>query len=134
MRLFRWFRRPDPAAEFRANQAALVDAFLRAAAATGKPRGLRWVSAEAAGEPLFVREAAGEFVALLHVVVRFEPEAGSDLADVPQAREPRPVTAMFVYDLGWRTDGKAVFNLSPAQVVERSGGKFTTSGGSQNPH
>ena len=39
---------------------------------------------------------------------------------VPQAREPRTVTAMFTHDRGeWRTTGRAVFNLTPAQVIER---------------
>lgn len=106
---------------FSANRPALVAEFLRAAAKQGRPRGVEWVSAEPAGEPTFVRDPkTGGRVALLPVVVTFRPEEGSELEDVPQAREPRTVTAMFTHDRGgWRTVGRAVFNLTPAQVVER---------------
>jgi hypothetical protein len=126
-RLFR--RPPDPAAAaelFRRERAALLAAFLMAVRATGKPRGLTWVSAEANGEALLVEERpSGRLVALAPVVVRFEPELGSEMEEVPQAREPRPVTVMFTFDRGaWRTAGQAVFNLSPEQVVEKGGGRF----------
>ncbi len=127
-RLFR--RPPDPAAAaeaFRRDRSALLDAFLAAGRATGRPRGLRWLSAEGNGEPLFVTErGTGRLVGLLPVVVAFEPEPGSELEDVPQAREPRPVVAVFAFEGGrWRTTGRAVFNLSAEQVVERSGGRFS---------
>ena len=70
---------------------------------------------------------AGRLVALAPVVVRFEPVPGSEMEDVPQAREPRPVTALFTFERGaWRTAGRAVFNLSPAQVVERGGGRYAS--------
>ncbi len=128
--LWRLLRRPpDPAAAaelFRRERAALLEAFLTAVRATGKPRGLTWVSAEADGEALLVEERpSGRLVALAPVVVHFEPEPGSEMEEVPQAREPRPVTAVFTFDRGaWRTAGRAVFNLSPAQVVEKGGGRF----------
>jgi hypothetical protein len=106
---------------FSANRAALVAEFLKRAEGQGRPRGLAWVSAEPAGEPTFVRDPkTGGRVALLPLIVTFRPEEGSELEDVPQAREPRTVTAMFTYDRGeWRTTGRAVFNLTPAQVIER---------------
>lgn len=128
-----WLRRlfhrpPDPAVaaeRFRRERGELLAAFLAAARATGKPRGLTWESVEANGEPLLVEDGAGHLVALAPVVVRFEPVPGSDMEDVPQAREPRPVTAMFMFERGaWRTVGRAVFNLSPAQVVEKGGKRF----------
>lgn len=111
---------------FRREREALLAAFLTAAEATGKPRGLTWESVEANGEPVLVEDrVAGWLVALAPVVVRFEPVPGSEMEDVPQAREPRPVTALFTFERGaWRTVGRAVFNLSPAQVVERGSGKF----------
>jgi hypothetical protein len=126
-RLFR--RSPDPAAAaelFRRERDSLLAAFLAAARASGKPRGLTWASVEASGEALFVEDrVAGQIVALAPVVVRFEPVPGSEMEDVPQAREPRPVTAVFAFDRGaWRTTGRAVFNLSPEQVVEKGGGRY----------
>ncbi|HET6572889.1 MAG TPA: hypothetical protein VFG68_04750 [Fimbriiglobus sp.] len=125
-RLFR--RRPDPvvaAEQFRRERDALLGAFLAAARATGKPRELTWESVEANGELLLVEDRAGQFVALVPVVVRFEPVPGSEMEEVPQAREPRPVTALFTYErAAWRTVGRAVFNLSPTQVVEKSAGRY----------
>jgi hypothetical protein len=126
-----WLRRlfrgaPDARAAFRANQSALLKVFQQAAAASGRPRGLIWVEVTLSGEPVFVRErGTRHLVALLPATVRFEPEAGSDLEDVPQARESRPVVALFTFDgRAWQTVGRAVFNLSPAQVIERSAGRF----------
>jgi hypothetical protein len=128
-RLFR--RPPDPVAlaeRFRRERETLIEAFLTAARATGKPRELTWESVEPNGEPLLVEDrTANRLVALVPVVVRFEPVPGSEMEEVPQAREPRPVTALFTYERGaWRTVGRAVFNLSPAQVVERSGGRYAS--------
>jgi hypothetical protein len=125
-RLFR--RPPDPVAaadQFRRDRAVLFEAFLAAARATGKPRELTWESVEANGELLLVEDRVGQLVALVPVTVRFEPVPGSEMEEVPQAREPRPVTALFTFErAAWRTVGRAVFNLSPAQVVEKSGGRY----------
>jgi hypothetical protein len=126
-----WLRRlfrgePDARVAFRTDQSALLKAFRQAAAASGRPRGLIWVEVEPDGEPVFVRErGTRQLVALLPAMVRFEPEPGSDLEDVPQAREARPVVALFTFDgRAWQTVGRAVFNLSPTQVIERSVGRF----------
>ncbi len=108
------FRRPDPPAVFRANQAALSGEWFRVAAAAGKPRGLTWVRFEPLGEPLF-----GPGWAVLPVLVQFDPTPDGGLADVPQAREPRPVVAVFAWSRRkWTTGGRAVFNLSAEQVAK----------------
>ncbi len=118
----RALRRGDPTKLFHAKQ---VEAFLQAGRDSGLPRGLRWLSATALGEPLFVVERDTEtLVALVPVVVAFEPLPGSALEDVPQAREPRTVTAMFTFDgEAWHTTGRAIFNLSLQQVA--TAGRFT---------
>ncbi len=109
------FRRPDPSAEFRAKQPALVAEWFRVAAACGKPKGLVWVSFEPLGEPLF-----GPGWAVLPILLQFEPTPDGELADVPQAREPRQVVAMFAYTRRrWTTGGRAVFNLTAEQVAKR---------------
>jgi hypothetical protein len=109
------FRRPDPPADFRANQPELLAEWLRAAAAFGKPKGLTWVGYEVLGEPLF-----GPGWAVLPVQVQFEPTPDGGLADVPQAREPRPVVALFAYTRRrWGTGGRAVFNLTASQVASQ---------------
>lgn len=105
------------AAMFRAEIDRLRDTFHQAAAATGKPRGLTWIAVEPNGEPVFVM-GRQEPVALLPVVVRFEPVPGSDMEYVPAAREPRPVVAVFNFNgRTWRTTGRAVFNLTVEQVA-----------------
>jgi hypothetical protein len=122
-RLLRLFRRPvDPlaaAALFRADADRLREAFRQLAAATGKPRGLAWAAVEANGEPEFVTEG-GRLLALLPVVVRFEPVPGSDMEGVPAAREPRSVVAVFAFDgAAWTATGRAVFNLTAEQVASK---------------
>lgn len=105
-------RRPRP---FDAD--ALRAEVLRLGEASGRPRGLRWAAVEANGEPVFV-----EVVALLPVVIRFEPVAGSEMEEVEAAREPRPAVAICRWDgRAWRPDPKPTFNLSVEQVIERGG-------------
>jgi hypothetical protein len=107
------FRRPDPPAEFRARRPELLAEWFRTAASSGKPKGLVWVSCEPLGEPLF-----GPGWAVMGVMVQFEPTPDGPLADVPHAREPRPVVAVFGWNRGrWATSGRAVFNLSASQVA-----------------
>ena len=108
------FRRPDPSAEFRANRAELLVVWFRTAVAAGKPKGLIWVACEPLGEPLF-----GPGWAVLPVLVHFEPTPDGGLADVPQAKEPRPVVAVFTRTRRrWTTAGRAVFNLTAEQVAK----------------
>jgi hypothetical protein len=116
--MLRWLRtlftKPDSAAEFRLRQADLIDTWFRTAAAGGKPKWLTWAGYEVMGEPVF-----RDRWAVVPVQVRFEPVPDGPMEDVPQARDPRPVVAVFAYRGGWTTDGRAVFNLSAEQVVTR---------------
>lgn len=119
------FRRPDPPAVFRANRAALLAEWFRTAAAAGKPKGLRWVSFEPLGEPLF-----GPGWAVLPVMVQFDPTPGGGLEDVPQAKDPRPVVAVFAYTRRrWGTGGRAVFNLTAEQVAKQLANPGSHAGG-----
>jgi hypothetical protein len=96
------------------------------AAETGLPRGLRWLSCRITGDALLVRDHSnGGIVALVPVVIQFEPIEGSDMVDVPAAREPRPATAVFTFSSGtWETSGKIVFNHTPEQTVAAYGPQF----------
>ncbi len=101
--------------------------FFAAASATGKPRGLRWKSidwtdrAGATVEPLLARETeTGEIVALVPVTIAFEAIEGGDMEGLAAVGNLRNATAVFFWrDGGWRTIGKAVFNLNPNEVLER---------------
>ena len=92
---------------------------MKAAGATGLPRGLRWVKCRITGDAVLVRDTAtGGIVALVPVQIDFEPVEGSDMEDVPAAREPRPATAVFTFHKGsWTTTGRVVFNHTPDQTV-----------------
>ena len=117
-------RPADPAAAFRSRQDEWLKRWFAAAVASGKPRGLTWLGYEVAGDPLLARDGK-RVLALVPAVVRFEPVPDGELADVPQAREPRTVIAVFEYRGGaWATDGRTVFNLTPRQLVDREPNRY----------
>jgi hypothetical protein len=104
---------------FRLQHERFEEQLLKNAAATGLPRGLKWLSCQISGDALLVRDTlTGGIVALVPVVIQFEPIEGSDMEDVPAAREPRPATAVFAFARGiWETNGRVVFNHTPEQTV-----------------
>ena len=104
---------------FRLQHERYEEMLLKAAAATGRPRGLTWRKCVIDGDAELARDqTTGGIVALVPVVIEFEPEAGSDMEDNPAAREPRPATAVFTFHRGtWETGGRVVFNHTPAQTV-----------------
>lgn len=120
--MFHWLcswlpRTPDPNKAFAANRILLLESWFRTAAPSGKPKWLTWVGYEPLGEPHFAHN-----IALVPLMVRFEPVPGGPLEDVPQAREPRAVVAVFRFTRGqWTTDGRALFNLTVHQVAEQLG-------------
>lgn len=111
---------------FRLQHERFEEQLLKAASATGLPRGLLWVSCRITGDAILVRDTGtGGILALAPVLVQFEPEEGSDMQEVPAAREPRPATAVFGYDRGtWHTAGRVVFNHTPEQTVAKFGSQF----------
>jgi hypothetical protein len=115
---------------FRLQHERFEEDLLKAAAATGKPRDLRWQSCTFTGEAILTRDTTTRGItAFVPVEVMFEPVEGGDLEDVPAARLPRPATAIFTFARGhWHTDGRIVFNLSPAQAIDQFGKRFTLLG------
>ncbi|HVS39776.1 MAG TPA: hypothetical protein VMS17_29735 [Gemmataceae bacterium] len=99
----------------------LEEAFFAAAAASGKPRGLRWKSLEWEPGVEFARErATGALAALVGVVVQFEAVEGGDMEGVAAVGNLRNASAVFFFHGGrWRTTGKTVFNLNPDEALAR---------------
>jgi hypothetical protein len=99
----------------------LENAFFAAASASGKPRGLRWK--ECAFEPgvLLARDRAnGQFVGLVGVTIAFEAVEGGGMEDVEAVGNLRAATAVFTHNgHKWTTQGRAIFNLEPQEVIER---------------
>ena len=117
-------RPADPVAAVRSHRDEWLRRWFAAAAVAGKPRGLTWLGCEIAGDPLLVRDGK-RLLALVPTVVRFEPVPDGELADVPQAKEPRTVIAVFEFRRGaWATDGRTVFNLTPRQLVDREPNRY----------
>ena len=111
---------------FRLQHERFEEQLLAAATATGLPRGLRWVSCTINGDALLVRDTTtSTIVALVPVVIQFEPVEGSDMESVPAAHEPRPATAVFTFVRGnWQTNGRVVFNHTPEETAARFAPRF----------
>ena len=125
--MMRWlFGRKSPRGEFERRRPELVQAWFEQAARSGSPRGLIWQSWIENGQTEFAKDARdGQILALVPVVVQFETVSGGALEDVPQACEPRAVVAVFRWvRRAWLPDGRALFNLTPSQVIERSAGRW----------
>lgn len=116
-------RRHAAIPEFDARRAELAAEFLMAAAATGKPRGLRWKAVELGRPVLFaVDRATGDLVALAPASISFEAVAGGGMEDVEAVGNLRSATAVFTHRDGrWTTAGRVVFNLEPGEALARFG-------------
>src|SRR5438045_7735726 len=83
---------------FRLQHERFEEQLLKAAGSTGLPRGLRWVACRITGDAVLVRDTAtGGVVALVPVQIDFAPVEGSDMEDVPAAKEPSPATGVFTF-------------------------------------
>ncbi|HEX2477261.1 MAG TPA: hypothetical protein VHK01_21070 [Lacipirellulaceae bacterium] len=95
--------------------------FVTAAAATGKPRGLSWKECGFQPGVILARDRAnGDFVGLVGVTISFEAIEGGGMEDVEAVGNLRAATAVFNWNgREWSTQGRAVFNLEPREVLER---------------
>jgi hypothetical protein len=93
--------------------------FFDLASRSGKPRGLAWVGCEFDREVVFARERdTGLLRALVGVTIQFEAVEGGGMEHVEAVGNLRAATAVFHFDgRQWSTDGRAIFNLSPAQAM-----------------
>jgi hypothetical protein len=100
--------------------------FFEAAAASGKPRGLRWKALEWAPEATFaVEKATGRYAALVGVTIAFEAIEGSDMEGLAAVGNLRNASGVFFYHAGaWHTTGKVIFNLNPDEVVAHFGKQY----------
>ena len=93
--------------------------FFQAAAASGKPRGLRWKACDWESGVEFARErASGQLAALVGVTIRFEAVEGSDMEGLPAVGNLRNASAVFFFHRNrWHTTGRTVFNLNPDEAL-----------------
>jgi hypothetical protein len=105
---------------FRLQRERLEAQFLTAAAATGKPRGLRWKDCAFESELELARDRhSGQIVGLVPVTIQFEAIEGGDMEGVAAVSNLRNASAVFFFERGqWKTVGKAVFNMNPGEALE----------------
>lgn len=93
--------------------------FLSRAGESGKPRGLRWVHCDFEDGVAFARDRrTGRYRALVGVTISFEAIEGGGMEDVEAVGNLRAATVVFRLDgPQWRADGRALFNLNPAEAI-----------------
>ena len=93
--------------------------FLTLAGKSGRPRGLAWADCEFDDGVSFARDrGSGELRALVGVTISFAAIEGGGMEDVEAVGDLRAATAVFRFDgAQWVTDGRAVFNLNPAETI-----------------
>jgi len=86
---------------------------------SGKPRGLRWEDCDFEGDVSFARDRkTGGLRALVGVTIRFEAVEGGGMEDVEAVDDDKAATVVFRLDgPEWEPDGRAYFNLSPAETI-----------------
>ncbi len=130
--VFLWVRRPGLAnwrqrnleraqQNFRIQRERLEAVFLHKAANSGRPRGLRWTGCDFGDDVTYARERRhGALLAFVSVTISFEAIEGGPMEDVEAVGNLRAATAIFTCTRdGWKTDGRAVFNLEPAEAIAR---------------
>jgi hypothetical protein len=107
--------------QFVRNRAALESAFFKAASASGKPRGLAWKECAFQPGALLARDRAnGDLIGLVGVTISFEAIEGGGMENVEAVGNLRAATAVFNFNgRQWSTQGRAVFNLEPREVIDR---------------
>jgi len=112
--------------EFRHRREVLEAKFFDLAAKSGKPRDLRWVDCEWLEAVTFARDRkTGLLTAFVAVNIRFEAVAGGDMEGVAAVGNIRDAAAVFHYERGhWGTGGRALFNMNPADAIERLQSQF----------
>jgi hypothetical protein len=120
---------------FHLQRGLLQDRFLRAATATGKPRGLIWKECQWEGNLEFARDRhSGQIAALASVTIRFEAVVGGDMEGLPAVDNLRNASAVFFFHRGqWQTVGKAVFNMNPDEAIRHFQNQYERVGDNSKP-
>ena len=111
---------------FRQQREHLEAQFFDRAAASGKPRGLRWVECDWDDVVEFARDnQTGQLVALAAVTIAFEAIEGGDMEGLPAVGNLRNASAVFFFAAGrWNTAGRAVFNFNPDEAIRHFGTQY----------
>jgi len=105
--------------DFHRQREHLEARFMQLASDSGKPRGLEWVRCDFDDDVTYARHRhSGELSAFVSVTIGFEAIDGGGMEDVEEVGNLRAATAVFHVEHGsWATDGRALFNLNPAEAI-----------------
>jgi hypothetical protein len=100
--------------------------FYQIASNSGKPRGLEWVGVDFEDSVVYARDRnSGQLSAFVGVTIRFAAIAGGAMEGVEAVGNLRAATSVFRFEGShwskkgrWCTDGRAIFNLNPAEAVQ----------------
>lgn len=94
--------------------------FFQLAGESGKPRGLRWTACDFDDDVSYARDRrSGELRAFVAVTIAFEAIDGGGMEHVEAVGNLRAATAEFrLIDGRWQTEGRAIFNLNPAEAID----------------
>jgi hypothetical protein len=106
--------------DFHRQREPLEAKFIERAAASGKPRGLRWSDVDFDDDVVYARDRrTGGLKALVAVEVQFEAVEGGGMEHVENVALSKAATAEFLYDgTRWITEGRIYFNLAPTAAVK----------------
>lgn len=106
--------------DFHRQREFLEAKFIERAAASGKPRGLRWIDVQFDDDVVYARDRRSRRLkALVAVAVSFEAVEGEGMEDVAAVSNVRAATAEFLHDgTRWATEGRVYFNLAPSGTVK----------------
>jgi len=93
--------------------------FFALASQGGKPRGLEWTNCDFEDDVVYARDRhTGQLSAFVAVTISFAAVPGGAMEAVDAVGDLRAATAVFRMENGcWNTDGRAIFNLNPAEAV-----------------
>ncbi len=105
--------------EFHLQRERLEAKFFELAAASGKPRGLRWTDCSFDDDVTYARHRqTGDLCAFVAVSIAFEAIEGGGMEEVAAVSNLRAATSVFRLERGrWQTDGRAIFNLNPTEAI-----------------
>ncbi len=106
---------------FKIKREHLEAKFFDLASCKGKPRGLKWVDCDWHADVTFASDReTGLFTAFVSVTLSFEAIEGGDMEDVEAVHDLKEASAIFHCQHGlWGTGGRALFNMTPTDAIER---------------
>ncbi len=106
---------------FARHSTAMQSDFFTRAAASGKPRGLKWLRCDWLPDRKLMRErGTGLLTLLVGINLHFEAIEGGDMEDVAAVSSIRDACAVFHYQNGrWGTGGRVLFNMNPDTAALR---------------